>query len=287
MKIWTPILVPALVAGVFLIASWRVWRRRDLSPHGHWGGAAAFAGAYFSTHVVLLGWPVMPPAASAEWQAWLAIALGMAGIAQRWWGGRSYIAWPVRVAISAAVCFALFQGPLENDWGRREGQLWLAGLTAALMMMWYSFELLAAIRPGASLPLSLWAYCSASAGVFFLAGSGALGQLAGALAAAAGAATVLAWWARGLGLSGGALTAFAPLYAGLLLRSYFFGELSPWSAGLLYLAPFALWYGERRSFLFTRPWKAALVRVGLIAAPSLVALGVEWWISSRSGDGGY
>ena len=137
---------------------------------------------------------------------------------------------------------------------------------------------------GASLPLSLWAWCAASVGAFTLAGSGEIGQLSGALAAAWGAAIVLACWAPGLSVGGGAMATFVPLYAGLLLRSYFFSELTVWSVALLFGAPFVLWFGEQRRFRFARPWKAALVRVGLIAVPALVAVGIEWWLKVRGQD---
>ncbi len=281
MTVWLPIIVPAGVAGVCLLVSWRAWRRRSLRANGHWGGAVAFAGGFFAAHVLLLSWPDFPPGQSAEWLAWLAIPLGVVGVLQRWWGGRWYTAWPVRIFVSAGVCYALLQAKIDNDWSRTDTYAWLGGLTVAFSGLWYSLETLAAMRGGASLPLSLWTWCAVSAGAFTLAGSAAIGQLAGALAAAWGAAIVLAWWAPGLSVSGGVMTAFVPLYAGLLLRSHFFSELTIWSAGLLYAAPFVLWYGEQRRFRFTRPWKAALVRMGLIAVPALMALGIEWWLKAR------
>jgi hypothetical protein len=179
MKVWTPILIPAIVAGVFLLVSWRAWRRKAVHSRGHWGGALAFAGAYFAAHILLLAWPAMPPEKSEEWQAWIALALGVAGVAQRWWGAQWYVAWPVRIAISAGVCFALLQSPYENLWSRTEAIAWLSGLTFLLAAAWYSLETSAAFRGGASLPLAVWAWSAFGAGTFTVAGSGALGQLAG------------------------------------------------------------------------------------------------------------
>lgn len=286
MKVWTPILIPAIIAGVFLLVSWRAWRRKSPYSRGHWGGALAFAGAYFAAHVLLLSWPAFPPEQSAEWHAWIALALGAVGVAQRWWGDRWFMTWPVRIAVAGGVCFALLQSPLEHTWGRTEGIAWMAGLTVLLVAVWYSLERIAGFRGGASLPLSLWAWCAIGAAAFTVAGSGALGQLGGALAAACGAAVVLSWWAPGIKLSGGAMTALVPLFYGLVLRSHFFGELTIWSAALLAAAPFALWFGEQRKFHFTRPWKAALVRMVAIAVPALIALGIEAWLKS-GGESAY
>lgn len=275
-----PIAVPAIIAGIFLLVSWRGWRRKSPHARGHWGGALAFAGAYFAAHVLLVSWPAMPPEQSAEWQAWIALALGAVGVAQRWWGARWFIAWPMRLAIAVGVCFALLQSPMENTWGRTEALLWVGGLSILLTVVWHSLEIIAAYRGGASLPLGLSAWCAIGAGTFTVAGSGVLGQLAGGLAAACGAAVVLSWWAPGIRLSGGALAALAPLYFGLVLRSHFFGELTIWAAALLAGAPFALWFGEQRKFHYTRPWKAALVRMAAISAPALIALGLEAWFKS-------
>jgi len=279
-KVWTPLLIPAILAGVLLLVSWRAWRRKSVHARGHWGGALAFAGAYLVAHVLLLSWPAMPPEQSAEWQAWIAVALAVIGVTQRGWGDRWYAAWPIRIAVSAALCYALLQRPIENIWGRNEIFAWLGGLTLFLTAVWFSTERIASFRGGASLPLSLWAWCALSAGTFTIAGSGVLGQLAGALAAACGAAVVLAWWAPGIRLSGGALTALVPLFFGLVLRSHFFGELTIWSAALLAGAPFALWFGEQRKFHFNRPWKSALVRTAAVAVPALIALGIEAWLKS-------
>jgi hypothetical protein len=76
------------------------------------------------------------------------------------------------------------------------------------------------------------------------------------------------------------MTALVPLYFGLVLRSHFYGELTIWSAALLAAAPFALWFGEQRKFQYTRPWKAALVRMAAVSVPALIALGLEAWLKS-------
>ena len=122
---------------------------------------------------------------------------------------------------------------------------------------------------------------------FFVSGSALLAQLSGALAAVFGAAVVLAWWAPGLSLASGTLTVFVPVYAGLLIQAYFYSELPIWSAILMYLAPFALWLGEKRSVYYRTPWKAALARLLMIGAPLGVAVGIAFYVMGQSAGGEY
>lgn len=284
----TPILVPAAIMGIALFVSWGAWFRNHRFSAGHWGGAAGLAGAYFTTHVLLKSWPSMPPERADDWQAWAVIALGAIGVAQRWWGAKWFVAIPVRIVVSGGMLALLLRSQIEYNWDGAEVWYWLGGLSAAATLFWHSLERLASIRQGASMPLSLWTLCAISAGTFAMGGSAFFGQLAGGLAGAFGAALVLAWWAPGIALSGGTLAVFGPLYCGLVARGYFHAELPVYSAVLLYLAPFALWWGEERRVRFQRPWKSVLIRAGVVAAPAAVALLVAYLMVFRaSPDGGY
>ncbi len=286
--ILAPILVPAGIMGAALFVSWGLWMRAGRFTAGHWGGAIGFAGAYFATYVLLKSWPGMPPERADDWQAWSVVALGAMGVAQRWWGGKWFVAVPMRVAVSGGMLALLLRSQIEYNWDGAERWLWLGGLTAAVAAQWQSLETLASRRAGASLPLSLWALCAIAGATFAAAGSAFFGQLAGGLAAAFGAALVLAWWAPGLTLSGGAMAVFAPLYCGLVARGYFHAELPVYSTAVLYLAPFALWWGEERRVLYQRPWKGVLVRAGVVAAPAAVALLIAYLMVFRAAeDGGY
>ena len=284
----TPVLVPAAIMGVTLLLSWGAWFRRSQFSKGHWGGAVGLAGAYVSAHVLLKSWPAFPPARADDWQAWLAVALGIIGCTQRWWGLKWFIAIPLRIVVSGGVLALLLQSQIEFRWEGTEVWYWMSGLSAAAAVFWHSLESLAQRRPGASHPLGLWTLCALSAASFSLAGSAFFGQLAGGLAGAFGAALVLGWWSSGVTLSGGALSVFAPLYCGLVARGYFHAELPAFSAVLLYLAPFALWWGEMRRIVFQKPWKSVIIRAGLVALPAAVALLLTYVLVFRAAqDSGY
>jgi len=271
-----PVLTPAILSGISLAVAWRLWRRKNPSPRGHWGGAVAFGLAYFSGHVALVGWPEFPPTSAETWQAWLALSLAVAGVAQRWWGPTMFVSFPVAFLAYAAVTYALLLNFIRNSWDPTVSALWVAGLAAASTIVFQLTDRIAAKRPGASVPLGLWALCTLAAGTFVVASSAKLGQLSGALAAGCGAAVVLAWWCSKLSLAGGGVFVFLPLYNGLVLQAYFFGYpgLGLWSALLLALAPLGLLVGEQRRFVYAKPWIAVLVRTGAVAVPAAIALGL-------------
>jgi len=287
MTVYAPIFVPAILAGICLVVSWRAWRRKSLAKNGHWGGAAAVVLGYFAGHVLLASWPPIPPAKAVDWLPYLALIAGGAGLAQRYWGHRWYAAWPVRLLIACLFAGVLLRSYLQYNWGRVEGLLWIGGLGIAIAVLWNTLERLSAKRTGASLPLSLCLFCAASSAAFFLSGSALLGQLSGVLAAVFGAAVVLAWWAPGLSLASGTLAVFVPVYSGLLIQAYFYSELPFWSAILLYLAPFALCFGETRRVYYMTPWKAALVRLLMIGAPLGIALGIVSYVMGQSAGDTY
>ncbi len=286
--VFAPVLLPAALMGVALFVSWGAWSRHHRFARGHWGGAVGIAAAFFAGFVLLKSWPAMPPDRADAWQVWLVIPLAAMGVAQRWWGEKWYVAAPIRLAVSGGFLALLLRSHLEHRWNCADAWVWLGTLTLAAALFWHSLERVASFRGGASLPLSLWSLCAIGAGVFALSGSAFFGQLSGALAGAFGAAVVLAWWSRGITLAGGTLSVFAPVYCGLVARGYFHAEVPVYSAVLMYLAPFALWWGEERRVKFQRPWKAALVRLAVISAPMAVAALLAYLFVFRSaGETGY
>jgi len=89
------------------------------------------------------------------------------------------------------------------------------------------------------MPLSLGAAGGLLAVCLLWAGSGMLAQTGGMLAAAVGAAFVVALWQPRLNLAIGAIPVYMLVYAGLILCSHFFSELPGLHAVLLALAPVA------------------------------------------------
>ena len=80
MTVYAPIFVPAILAGICLVVSWRAWRRKSLADHGHWGGVVAVALGYFAGHVLLASWPPIPPAKAVDWLPYLALIAGGRGL---------------------------------------------------------------------------------------------------------------------------------------------------------------------------------------------------------------
>lgn len=282
-----PVLVPAAIAFLCLLISWRAWRRRRLAEEGHWGGAAALTLGFLSAYFILVSWPAMPPKKAMDWMPYLVLIAGVAGVTQRKWGKRWYARFSLNLLLGGLFAGVVLRSYLQNTWERDEGILWIAGLAAATTLLRNTLERLATKRRGASLPLSLWLFCAATSVAYTMSGSALLGQLTGALAAVFGAAIVLAWWAPGLSLAAGALTVFAPVYVGLLIQAHFYSELPLLSAVLLYLTPFCLWLGEARRVYYMKPWKAALTRLAIIVGPLCVALWIVYSAMAQYGSGDY
>src|SRR5690606_11557926 len=154
--------------------------------------------------------------------------------------------------------------------------LWLVLPAVGIAALWTLFERTARRHEGASVPLACWAWAASISLASLFSASALYAQLAGALAAICGAAVVLAWWAPGLRLNGGAMSVYAPLTAGLLLQAWFFADMPLAVFAILALAPCALLYAERPSVIYAPKWKAALIRYGVILVPGLVAAGIAF-----------
>src|SRR5687767_4334478 len=74
--------VPAAIALLFLVASWRPWKRRDVAVlHGHWGGPLAAGVAFLASYALLDGEvPRWPPAQARHCLFYLAIGLTIVGV---------------------------------------------------------------------------------------------------------------------------------------------------------------------------------------------------------------
>jgi hypothetical protein len=114
-----------------------------------------------------------------------------------------------------------------------------------------------------------------------IAGSVKVGLVAGALAATAGAALVVALAGFGLARSRAIGTTIGALASVQWMRGYFYGELKPAAQAtfivglvLLTLSPLAALLGEKLSKKVERPALATLVRLAALAAPVVLALGL-------------
>ena len=277
MNIMAAILVPAIVAGITWVISWRMWRRRSLAPRGHWGGTVGIALGFVSANVVLVSWPPFPPNTAAQWLVYLAVAASALMLYEGKSRRNPSWLWRFRFTLSAAFMLILLRSMIMYTWTDPQALFWIAAIIPTTAAVWKYLDDLAKRRTGAALPISLWLVCAVAGFCLLVSGSALLGQLAGALAATFGAAIVLGLWARGFTLSGGGISIFTLLYAGLLWQGCFYSELPIASGVLLFVAPLAAWVGEMQSIARLSPKKTALARLTATAVPLAIAVALSVW----------
>jgi hypothetical protein len=234
------VLLPVLVAAAVLLAGLRPWRRPGAEGRGGWWGAWALAAAFFAASWALRGRPHLPAREATEWIPWLAVPAAAAALplARRLpgWG-----TWLARGALSLALSVLLLLPLLRHTWSAGAGTAWIAGLAAAVLLLWWALEGLAARLRDPSVPLVLLGVASGSGAVLMLSGSALLGQLAGALAAALGPLWLVSWWRKDAGLGRAAVPVVVVVLAGLWMAGRFYADLPAASAALLALAGPAAW----------------------------------------------
>ena len=277
MNIMAAILVPAVVAGITWVISWRMWRRRSLAPRGHWGGAVGIGLGFVSANMVLVSWPPFPPNTAAQWLVYLAVAASALALYEGKLRRSPAWLWRFRFALSAVFMLILLRSMIMYTWTDPQALFWIAIIIPTTASVWKYLDDLAKRRTGAALPMSLWLVCAVAGVCLLVSGSALLGQLAGALAAMLGAAVLLGLWARGFTLSGGGISVFVLLYAGLLWQGCFYSELPIASGGLLFVAPLAAWVGEMQAIARLSPKKAALARLTATAIPLAIAAALAFW----------
>lgn len=276
MTVITPVLLPAVIAGVVWLVSYRLWDRHAPAENGHWGGAIAFGFGYLAGHAALVSWPGFPPSSAEEWLAALGVPLAIIAANERFWGAKPWAAWPVRV-----ICLMLFIWPqslslFEYRWSPRETMLWLGGMAVAVSILWELTERLARRRAGFMLPAILWLVTVAASIALVWTGSAMLGQLAGALAAILGAAVVLTLWAPKLSLAFGAVSMWVLLFTGLLWQGRFYSELGLGSAVCFLAAPVFAWAGEWPALQAKPAWTRGAVRLIAVLIPLAIGLFLAW-----------
>jgi hypothetical protein len=234
------VLFPALLSGVVLAVGWRVWQR-ETTVSGSWTGAAAITVAFLAAFAVIEGTPVgvLPGGertpSGLDWLFWIALGLGVLFTFEERWSRRSVH------LLRGLAGVILIEGVLRNTFARSwegvTGVAWLAGLLAILLVSWWGAEALAHRRRGISSPLSLWATAATLAAVAGLSGSAKLAQLAGAVAAALGAAVVIGWWRPRFSFAGGAVSMTLLLLFGLALNAHFYSYTTGTDALLLAAGP--------------------------------------------------
>ena len=279
MNILPAILVPAIVAGTTWIISWHMWRRNSLSRYGHWGGAVGIGLGFVAANFIIVSWPPFPPNTAAQWLVYLAAVATLLTTLERRWRLSPERLWRFRFGMSALFMLLLLRSMIMYTWSDPQALFWLAVIIPTTAAVWKYLDVFAKRNPGASLPMALWLVCTVAGACLLLSGSAMLGQLAGALAATFGAAVVLGIWARDFTLSGGGISVFVLIYAGLLWQGCFYSELPIVSGGLLFLAPLTVWVGKMKVIERLSSKKAALVQITVLCTPLAIAAALSFWVA--------
>ncbi|HEV3259179.1 MAG TPA: hypothetical protein VG013_20065, partial [Gemmataceae bacterium] len=186
-----------------------------------------------------------------------------------------WLAWPLRLVIAVGAARVLLHnttyledlaGPDSREWTPAQTWKILAGMGAALAVVWAALVLLVRRAPGRSVPLAVALACAAAAVTVMHSGYASGGQVGLPLAAALAGAVAASLVLSGPPAMEGALgLAVVGLFA-LLVIGRFFGELTTLNAALLFFAPLLCWLPE------LPPRFRGVARVVMVAVPVAVAL---------------
>jgi hypothetical protein len=195
------------------------------------------AGGIGLAYLLAFGGFTFPPRESGHWIPYLAGGAALIGCFQ-FWGLRPI--WSLGISLFTAVVF--FWAQLL---GNLQVLLWVLAFTAVLFVSAILLQQIIEDRcSGAELSLGLALSAGAGGIGIFLGGSAVLGQISGTLGLVLGVVAVLAFvWNTTVGPIVPLI--YVLIFGSLLLNGCLFAQL-PWlTAVLLWIAPWALLFGQR------------------------------------------
>jgi hypothetical protein len=187
--------------------------------------------------------------------------------------------WILRLILAAGIGRILLHGSsyllgTAANWS--VPQIWTALGFAAILLagVWIVLVRLLRRRPGISLSLALSQTCLAAGMTVMLSGYLGGGEVGLPLAASLAAAVIAAWFLERSPATEGAVGIGLVGLFGVLMMGLFFGELPTGRALALFLAPLLCWVSEFPVLRNRRPWVIAAARLGLVAVPLVVVLGL-------------
>jgi len=261
------IVYPALAAGCIWAFIGGAWFKQD----ARWVSSLAVATALMIAYVGLLQGPPLEPVGALEWLFWIAAA------------GALFSPLETLGPRAAVLTRSLFVGGLLvltlhrqylNHWSGPDRESVFPDVAICLaigLCGWYAVERVAKRSPGSAAPLSLWAMAAALALCSLWSSTGVYAQLSGAVAAALGAAVVLAWIRPGTWFAGGgAGLAFALLFA-IGIAVHYYAQLDTTDALLLASAPFAGLLADLPPLRKLTGVRSTALRLALVLIPLAIA----------------
>jgi len=275
--------MPLVIAALCMVISWQPWRRDQREKvRGWWGGPLGVGVGYLVGHVTINKWPAPPLAEATDFLFFIAVAATVVGVTESFRHPPA-LRWSLRALLSLGVSWCMISNGYKSGHGSGMVAAWTGGQAMGIFLIWTLTERLAERRAGPSIPLAL-SLLIAVASVFFLqAGSAKLAQLAGALSAALGGATLVAMSVQRVSVARGMMAVVIPLYCALILFSWQYDK--PLGTPIILVAaPLALWLAEWRESL-----TGVIARILLVVAPALIALALLLWflLNEAAGESMY
>jgi hypothetical protein len=236
------------------------------------------AGGIIWAYLLAFGGLAYPPRESGQWIPYLAAVVALVGCLL---GGR-LLRRVTNLVLSLGTALTLFWSQVS---GNPLAVVWIVALTLVLFVSAILLQQVIEDRSsGAELALSLALSAGAGGIVIVLGGSAVLGQISGALGLELGLIALLAFFFNAA--VGTALPLiYVFVFGSLLLNGCLFAQL-PWlTAILLWVAPWALLFGQRTDYpQISRRARALLVRIIGVIALVVIALGSAFLLSPPSSD---
>jgi hypothetical protein len=229
------VLLPAGVAGAGLIIAARPWKTPGASPAAALT-ALAFVAGFAAAFVKIYGFPQLPPPEHWRWLLPLAVLLAAVWLLGTWSRLPRWVRYGIE--LPAALGFAYCVIPAFEELDATRGYWWM-GVVAMRLLVHGLFRYgIRDLDPRLTL-LTIVLLAGGTGGFLVLAHTARFAQIAGILAAVAGAGLVVALWRRsavdGLGL--GTLLAGTLLAVVLLALFYDSSDVPQVAFGLAGLAP--------------------------------------------------
>jgi hypothetical protein len=254
LEVVLPILIgvvgPILISGIVYLMAWRPWRTNASGRRPLWAGAPAIGLAFAVGHIAIVGWPGRPPLSGEWWnypvEKWLLFVVAFAAVLAMASSAifRSRLVDQLLSIPAAVLVVGLMLSPMfKHSWSGGAAAAWLIGLSVAIVLLRLSIDVASAGMPGPGFVAALVIVATGMSVCLLLCSNASSAQLAGSLAAALGAAWVVALWRRDVSLAGGGATVVAVVMAGLLLLGMFYAHptMPRPAAALLAAAPSAMW----------------------------------------------